>query len=427
MAARYEILLKDTTGAVVARFDNWISLEIHRRINAPGSHSLVLNGLDGRCALFVLDGQVEVWREDVAASPAIARYREYEGFHRTSGRSRGERNQNIFISKGPGYEDLLRRRIILNTLGSPQAQKGPIPAETAMKEYADEQAGPGAVNPPRLFETGVTAGLTIQFDAGTGGWWYGDRSFRNLLEVEQDIAISYDMWFDVIGTGPATFQFRASVLPYGADRTIVGLNPATGLNAAGNRPVVFSDALGTAKNPEYYLVRDEEGNRCLSLGPGAGAGRLLSHFIPAPDPGLDSPWNNCEIKIQSADLIGFPAIDDKAVTALKLSQYRENFNFEVEQAEPYLYGRDYFFGDRVTAVYENIVRTRTIVGVTITIGRAEAGLSEIIDLELSDVISTAVNIQPKMEQAKPFGWAVDMNQPLEQIVTRVRDLEAVEQ
>lgn len=408
MAPRYEVRLRDTAGAYVAIFDDWIKLEIQRNINGPDEHTFVVNGLDSRVALFALDVQLEVWRKDDVAG--IAKYLEYEGFHRITGEQQDERGQSIFTSQGVGYEDLLDRRIVQGYFQSTEATKGPIAAETAMKEYANEQAGPGATVPPRLFEAGVTLGLAIQADAAAGGNWSGSMAYRNLLDVERDISESMGMWFDVIGTGAATFQFRAGVLPYGSDRTITGLVAATGLNGAGNRPVIFSNILGTVRKPQYSLIRHKETNRCLALGSGHADNRLLRHIIPVPDPGLDSPWNKRETKSQVAEMADAAALDDKATGTLEIGKSRQRFDFEVEQAEPLLYGRDYFLGDTVTAVYNSITANRTIVGVNISVQRSGGQLSEDIKLQLADVISTA-----------NLGTA-----PLEALNNRVRDLESLD-
>lgn len=379
MATRYQVRLKDVAGTQVAVLTDWYFLSFTHRVNGVGSQELRIDGDLSVVDQFVLDGQLEIWRSDIAASPVIPLYLEYEGFHRTEVRQTAPDGRSLFSSIGAGYDHLLDRRIILYPAGSAQAAKAAA-GETVMKEFVDENAGPGATSPPRLLSPGVMTGLTIQADGAAGAVWTGARAYRNLLDVLVEVAKDSDVDFGIVGTGPATFEFQAKAAPWGADRTTTGLDEATGLNAAGNAPVIFSLGFGNMEAPRYSLSRIQEVTAALALGQGQEADRTIAERTDAAAI-AESTWNRIEVSRQanSEDSVaGLQSVGDEVLAAL---QAKEIFAFDALQIPATLYGRDYFLGDLVTARYKDIERNKKIVGVTVSIQKGE----ETIKPELSDI------------------------------------------
>jgi hypothetical protein len=378
MAARYQVRLKDQAGVLVAVITDWYSLEYSKRVNAAGNYSLVLDGGDAVRDLFELDGQVEVWRSDLAASPAIDWYVDFEGFHRTQTRSTNEENRSQFVSSGAGYTDLLRRRAIAYRKGTAQADKSGV-GETVIKEYVNENAGPGAILAPRLI-SGVFPGFTLQGDLAQGLTWTGERALRNLLEVAQEIARITDIDFQVIGIGPALYEFRARSEPLGDDRTTIGVDPTTGFNAAGNPPVVFSLEFGNMLVPVYRDNRSTEVTRVILSGQGSEDDRTFSIFTTSGAVSA-SPWNAVESVHDSSDETEETARIAIGTGLLEKLKRRETLTWQFSQTPGTLLGRDYFFGDQVTGRYQDIERNLQIVGLDI---RVIEGIED-ITVQLSDV------------------------------------------
>ncbi len=393
MAARYQIRLKDQAGAVVAIITDWRTLTYTRRVNGVDQHSLQIDGDLPVVDLFVLDGQVEVWRSDVAAGggafpyvfpfalgepfPPIDWYLDYEGFHRTPVRFHVG-GLSGFTSVGVGYDHLLARRAILHRVKSAGAAKTGV-GETVMKAYVNENAGPGATAPPRLF-AGVFADLTIQADGAAGSAWEGDRGLRALLDVVKEIAEATTVDFGIVGTGPATFEFQAKARPFGLDRTTVGLDPVTGLNAANNVPVIFSLEFGNMEDPSFAVVRTEEITAAIVLGQGGEGNRVVDERTSAAV--TDSPWNRIEGVAnanQEAAAAGLDAVGDAILDRL---QAKESFQFGFMQIPSTLYGREYFIGDTVTARYKTLEVNVQIVAVTVVVAQ---GQGETISVELANV------------------------------------------
>ncbi len=376
MAARYQVRLKDQAGVQVAIITDWRRLEYTKRVNRVDTCKLTIDGEAPAVDLFVVDGQIEVWRRDDVASPVVANGIDYEGFHRLSQHMTDQSSLSTFLSASTGYDHLLTRRVIYYRPGdAEEAKTGP--AETVMKEYVDENAGPGAVSPPRI-GAGVFPGLSIEADLAAGAAWEGARSFRELLETLQGIADATDFDFGVVGIGPALFEFQARAI-WGDDRTTAGLVPLTGLNGAGNAPVIFALGFGNMQSPDYSLNRINEVTAAIILGQGSEGNRTVEEQASAAV--ADSPWNRVESVQQANSETTVGGLDAVGDAILEKLQAKEEFTFEVVQIPGLLYGRDYYLGDLVTARYRNIERNKQIVEVTVVV---EAGRED-ISVKVGDV------------------------------------------
>ncbi len=378
MATRYQFVLKNLAGVRVATITDWRSLIYNRRVNGVGRYILTIAGDSALVPLFETDGQVEIYRRDQAATPAFDWTLDFEGFHRTEVRSTNDQELSRYSSQGVDYTDLIARRAILFRKGTTGADKVAV-GETAIKEYVDENAGPGALAASgRLFD-GVTIGLVIEADGAAGSSWTGSRPFRPLLDVIREISKATTVDFDVVGTGAATFQFNSQVRPIGTDRTNNGIDPGTGLNGAGNAPVVFSLAFGNMREPTYALNRIAEATSVIVLGQGTEGSRVVVERNSADI--TDSTWNRLEV-VKNANQedtnAGLNAVGDAMLDKL---QAAETFTFNTLETVSLRYGRDYFVGDTVTAEYQGIERDKQIVAAQISMAEGV----ETIELELADV------------------------------------------
>lgn len=375
MAVRYHCNLKDQAGVEVALFDDWRRLIYRHRVNHPGSCVFAINGNDTRRELFLPDCQFQVWRSD--KENGIPWYLEWEGLFITPLRNTGGDGDKTFTGYFAGYGDLLTRRINAHKATTAGADKSGI-ASTVMIEFARENAGDLATVAHARLIGGVTPGLGFGADPIAGGTWSGARAFDNLLEILQGIAQASGVDFDVVGVGPALFEFRTYAGQRGTDRTVTGLSATTARNGAGYAPVVFAPELGNMVTPSYALSRDGSVNRAFALGQGDGELRDVVVRANQPDQ-VVSPFNLREAARQATDedtTAGLRAVADEILFKL---QPRESFNFSVLQTGGALYGvvapgpgklgvTYYTWGDRVTARYDTIERNKRLVGVEISIG-----------------------------------------------------------
>lgn len=374
MVANFRIDIKNQLGVRVASLTDWRRLSFTRRVNGIDSYELEIDGdLTDIVGLFVLDAQIEAWRSRLDITPTLPLYREFEAFHRTERRNTTAEGRPLYTSNGAGYVHLIDRRFILYPAGSAESSKDGF-GETVLKEYVNENAGGAATIPPRLLASGATQGLAIQADFGAGTPWKGGRAYRNLLEIAQEVAEATAVDFDVVGTGPATFEFQAQAFPIGQDRSVVGLDPATGLNGANNPPVIFSLAFDNMAQPLYAKNRRQERNAAVVLGRGIEADREV---VQRKDDGLigDSPWNRIEQVRQANQESTMDGLNTVGDALLEESQPVESFSFQPLETEAVVYGRDYSVGDIVTARYQGIEQNLQIKSVTFNVNQGQEDIS----------------------------------------------------
>jgi hypothetical protein len=329
-----------------AIFDQWLEWTLTREVNGAGAYAFHINGDDPRVALFQQDDyQIEFWMTD--PENGIAWRREFEGWHSDYDFYTDAAGARHFVSMGKGYIDLLDRTINESTAGSAGSAKAGQ-AETVIKAYVDEQAGPGAGARARF-------GLSIQADAATGNAVDLQRSYRNLLDVCRDVAAVGGGDFDIVSTTISTFQFRWYLGQRGTDRRAT---------------VVFSEGYGNMAEPRLEVRRSRVRNSAYVGGQGEGAAREIVLREDAASIAL-SFWGRREIFVDAreVDAGNVAALNDKGDAALAENLPTVAFNFKPVQSPGCLYGKHYFLGDLVTARYMGVDYARKIQSVTISHGR----------------------------------------------------------
>jgi len=201
------------------------------------------------------------------------------------------------------------------------------------------------------------------------------------LETVQEIAEYSTLGFDVVETAARAWEFRVYEDQPGADRTTQGLNYATGLNAAGNAPVIFSPGLGNVKSASFQRRRRGERNAAAILGQGRGASRVVVTVEDVAAIG-ETPLNRRETSRSGASQNPTLAeLESMGYAELIAAQYREQVNFNPMSTAGRFYGVDYFFGDSVTYRGRGGDYHKRIVAVTATV----EGTGESIELEFADV------------------------------------------
>ena len=161
----YQVRLKAKDGSLAAVFthENLRELTVTRSVNGVATHSVTIDATrDGRCDLFAVDGQVEVWRRP----PGQAWYLEYEGFHRDATWAMDADGRELFTSAGVGYQDLLARRAIAAYAGSAGAAKAGA-AESVVKAFVVEQAGASAPAADRTDPSASSRSVAVFRRAGS--------------------------------------------------------------------------------------------------------------------------------------------------------------------------------------------------------------------------------------------------------------------
>ncbi len=356
MSATWQVRIHNAAGTLQAILDHFQALEIERAVNAPGGYSLTMAATATLVSYFVLDGQLEFWRRDAAFARDWTL--EFEAFHRDLIRWYGADGLERITSRGVGYADLLRRRVIEAAGGSAGAVKTGK-AETILKAYVDEQCVNNGT-PARNF-----TGLTIQADGATGNTITMGSAYQNLLATCQEIARIGGGDFAVVGTGAATFQARWYNGQFGTDRSAT---------------VTFAVNMGNATEPELSQVRSQEVNAVLVGGQGEGTARATVWRTTASliD---DSTWNRMELFSDGRNLSTTAGLNSQGDGKLDEGQPRNDFSLKVIQLPGCAYGVHYGLGDLVTARYGTYSGTKKIKAVGFNV----ADGVETLGIELLDV------------------------------------------
>jgi hypothetical protein len=327
-------------------------------VNDVGSCIITIQASDERCDLFELDGIVQVFR--CVPGLNIQWYEDFIGLYRTPDYKVSENGEQLMSFISVSLNDLLARTIINYKEGTIKAYKNTA-EETCMKEYVEENCGASATVANERESEGVLPDFVVEADAATGANWEGDRAFQNLLDVLKEIANKSLMDFDVVWDElTETFTFVTHEGQLGADRTTVGLNPATGKNAAGNSPVVFSLENGTLRDISYVYNRVDESNVISVLGDGDGSTREIQMRTAATS--TDSPWNRRESSRPQGGFLS--EMQNAGDIALEELSAKEVISFTPLLQASQMYGKDFSFGDKVSVYIRGVLYHRKITGVT---------------------------------------------------------------
>lgn len=374
--AIYKCRLKDQSGILVAEFDDWRSLAWTKEINKRGTMRFEIDANDSRSELFDLDGQFEIWR----ANPMIDLdwYLEWEGFVRSSNDLYYPNNKTSYVAYGFSYLDLAKRAHIMWPAGSSQATKSAA-AETALKELVNENIGASALAASGRAADNVMPGLQTEADGANGPTWENSVEYDNLLTTIQDITFFTQdeedpIYFDIIGTGVATFEFRTYQGQRGSDRTQG--------NSDGNAPVTFALNFGNMIAPTLSTNRSEERTAVYGIGSGTADAKQIETVLGANYNA--SPWNRIEDTVTgsvSGEDIS-TQLQTKAKERLNERTVKTEISFTVIQIASSYYGKDYFLGDKVSVNYKEWSFNKHIARITATVSQNAGG--EDFKIEVGD-------------------------------------------
>ena len=379
MVANYQLRLKDDLGNLVALIDDYRTLTFSKIVNEQGSLTLTMNGKDAKVSLFGLDGQLEVWRRNIATG--VDWYIEWEGFLRTFSHTYDDDGNYEFTALAVTYNHLLKRRIIAYSAGSSQSFQAGA-ADDAMKAIVRENLGSLATVLNGRFVAGVITGFSVQADSTSAPSFDGQNSYKNVFEILLEMAKATGVDFDVVGVGDGLYEFRTFYPTRGNNLTTVGLDVTTGLNSSGNYPVVFNPLLGNMGNPTYEENRSDEVTVAIIVGEGTEAD--VNVYVEVSPAATDSSLNQIEMHSDSKSSEGNDDLESDAASVLADKQQKQTFEFTPLMTPSSAYGNQYYWGDFVTAQFGNLDGVnKRIMQVDITVG--DDG-SEDIKFTLSEYI-----------------------------------------
>lgn len=387
MPVFYQFSFCDSTGTQIAlvsgtRGGLWHSCAYDHIENGIGRATLTLDGrlsfLEDLTDRTILKIKRKLVRGRGAKRVVIDWYTEWEGMlDYIDDDIKNDKNE-VKLEFG-SYLDMLRGRAVKYRPLTTYTEKLGN-GETVIKELVNENAGPGASSADR-YANGVIQGLTIEADAARGNPWTGSHAAVPLLDTITRIGNSTNMFFDIVSTGAATFEFQCYYLQRGVNRARIGINRSTGgLNLYGYAPVVFELGKKNMENPSRKTNYRDSLSSVTCLGQGSDEDTMFANRMNAADIVL-SPWSKREGVIRSGSDYTQESLLYAANEAIVSNRVRTTLDFDILQVDSCLYGKDYTWGDVVTAIYKGQQFTKRISSVGVQV----QGLTELIKPVLLDV------------------------------------------
>ncbi len=397
MAARYYVLVQDQSGTEVGRLYSddsaFKSLWYTKIKNGVGQFRFeISDGHDLVSAFEALRAPVQVWRrnQDFDIDWAL----EWEGFALSPAHYADDKGQEFFVINGQSCLDLVDGVDIAYIEGTAFTKKSG-PGETVIKQYVNENVGPGAASVSRFYDTSID-GLVIEADAARGSTWNGERAHKDLLPVIQKIADQTGLAFDVVGTGPGTYEFQVFEGQRSSDRSDIGVDPANeGKNAAGNRPVVFSLAFDNILQPYVSLARGATVNIVHALGSGKGTARKRRTAVDATSL-AESVFHRREVIRSASQENTDAALDAVAESTLDEHTADYAFNFRIRETADIAYGRDFFWGDKCVGQFRDIKSIKELVYLSMTLNAQ----GEDMVWEFADNAQQIMDSDPELHQVR---------------------------
>jgi hypothetical protein len=338
MAGEHEIWMTDDIGNRLFLLDNTLSGWFNKIANGIGAFRIQLPTKTFDPSFLTperRDYMIQDWRKPPGGSMSL--FNTY--FLRWWRLQRNGSDLQVEIA-GPDVNDLARRRHIINFATTSGSDKSGT-ADDVMKEYVDEQAVTDSSDPAPTFGSRVIPDFSVQADATLGPALDKSAAWRKLADTLPDLAkASRDLspetfWMiEVADVGPPiTLQFR----------TKTG-QPGTDLTAS----VVFDEERGNLERSIYTYDSLNEENYIYAGGQGRDEERVIGQGWDAARIAA-SRYNRCEGWAYAAFTNDTGALDDEASRQLALREPIESFSAKALDTRGTRFGRDWNWGDKVTA------------------------------------------------------------------------------
>jgi len=316
------------------------------------------------------DTRIVIWRKPANGVRAI----DFVGFVRYV-EKKAENDQVYFVMSGMDLNYLLDSRIVAYFAGSAQADKTDQ-ADDMMKAIVRQNIGSGATDLNGDTSRDLSSrGLTVQADVGLGNSISKAFAYRNVLLVLQEISDashetseSGSVYFGIVPLNQGwECEFRTNLQQWGLDHRYPS-------GAAG--AVIFSLEFGDLADVSRYTDWRQETTYVYAGGQGENT---LRDIQVASDTGRigASPFNRREVFADARNVTTSAQVQDAAEAALREGRPRNLFSAKWVDATK-VYGRDFNFGDYITAVYLGETVDCRIDAIVVTV----VGSVERVDINL---------------------------------------------
>jgi hypothetical protein len=345
MAPYYTMQVYDSAGALQAVVTDFLSLAISKQLNAIDMLTCSIESRSPSFQYMDMGAIIQVWRQDVELG--IPNTLEFSGIIRK--RVAVREITLRYTLQAVGMLALLADRVIAYKANKTNLSKFTAqPAETIIKRLFNFNIGSSATTANGRLIDGRTTGFSTAATAGTGTSLTLKCSMLPLLKTIQEIAYTGGLAYTLTYTTPATWVFTTFVGQIGTDRTAsIALSVSTG-------------TVGRITQVQDLL---SDFNTVIVGGSGTEEAKQYATFPTSGIPtGLDLRETVQDGKNQQNSTLGYLQQFGRKTLAIQ-QRRRVQYAVDVLQTSEMRYGRDYFFGDKITVNWERSKISQYVVGV----------------------------------------------------------------
>lgn len=326
----YEIRIYESISNLRHVCTDYLRIAITRQVNGVGTAAFEVNAASIAAQYCVQGNYLAIYRSDVVMGiqPSL----EFSGVIRRVDRIEDEREYLQVAALDMIH--LLGTRIVAYKAGiSNKSTWRNRPTETILRQLFTQNLGASATTANGRIKSGVISGMSTGGTSGTGTVQSIACAYQNVLSVMQKLAEAGGGDFDLIWTvGQINWDFNWYVGQRGTNRTST---------------VVLSVDNGTLASARIIDDRIEDFTSVII---GGGGENLARRVTTRPSP-LPTGVADREFFMDARNQAKATVAQLQAMATRRLaSQARLRTRYEVAilQNGSYLYGRDYFFGDRIS-------------------------------------------------------------------------------
>ena len=341
---QHEIWLTRPDGQRISQLPTTERIEYTKTLNDPGAFTITLpSNFDDS---FLQEGyRVEIWYKPEGGTSFL----DFFGLIHKPTYATDERGLQTISIAGNRMLGILARRIVAYDSGTSQAKKTNSADDlikAIVRENFGASAGSRAINSAYFDVAGDTSqGVSVS------------KSFarRNVLEVCQEVAnASFEagtpVYFDFARISEAKIQFQTYINQQGTDQ---------------RDRLIFSLNRGNLKLPTYSLDYSLERNIAYVGGQGQGEDRDI---VTRSDIGRSGRniWSRKEVFADQRNINLTASLNSAGDDALRIGKPRKRFSAELVSTGQTIYGKDWRFGDRITALaygqqFEGVIKSVTVI------------------------------------------------------------------
>lgn len=366
----YWVYLRDWNGRILQDFAGFIDLEYSRTFNTVGAVSLTVPGY---YADVRRDQQIVILRSTFGGAP----YRDGNTVWFVTGWEY-DFDTDITTIHGQDAIGLLKKRIVAWRGNTAQATKTvengglAAPADDMARAFVRENVGYAAY-PNEFDPTGgyrPMPGFAVEADVGLFPITEKDAPFRNVFDVVREICdeqttAGRSMLFDVVPAEDGTYTFRIFDTWLGIDRSAV---------------LTFGPVAENMLNAKIEVNWTETRNAVYVGGAGENESRAVAPRLAASlfNGQGRTPYERSEAFVDMRDTTEDSQLEKEGDAFLAANRVKLSASGTIADTPSAVYGRDFFYGDRVTCDFGIMSFVAIINSIHVTVSADE----ETVDIHL---------------------------------------------